>query len=186
MERLIIYGSQYGTTKRYAQRFSEMTGIPSLSYEAANDLTDCRLLVYFGGLYAGGLKGFRHIVKLLPERQMIYDEDAFTDKSINFLICEHIRGLLLEKLDNEIPHGVAVVVDRVSETSDKVFMDISIIVEKERHKGFIIGKNGVFIKELGISAREYAESLFRKQVVLHLFVKVDENWRVNNINKYGY
>ena len=42
MERLIIYGSQYGTTKRYAQRFSEMTGIPSLSYEAANDLTDCK------------------------------------------------------------------------------------------------------------------------------------------------
>ena len=42
MERLIIYGSQYGTTKRYAQKFSEMTGIPSLSYEAANDLTDCR------------------------------------------------------------------------------------------------------------------------------------------------
>ena len=67
MERLIIYGSQYGTTKRYAQKFSEMTGIPSLSYEAANDLTDCRLLVYFGGLYAGGLKGFRHIAKLLPE-----------------------------------------------------------------------------------------------------------------------
>lgn len=67
MERLIIYGSQYGTTKRYAQKFSEMTGIPSLSYEAANDLTDCRLLVYLGGLYAGGLKGFRHIAKLLPE-----------------------------------------------------------------------------------------------------------------------
>lgn len=67
MERLIIYGSQYGTTKRYAQKFSEMTGIPSLSYEAANDLTDCRLLVYFGGLYAGGLKGFRHIAKLLSE-----------------------------------------------------------------------------------------------------------------------
>lgn len=67
MERLIIYGSQYGTTKRYAQKFSEMTGIPTLSYEAANDLTDCRLLAYFGGLYAGGLKGFRHIAKLLPE-----------------------------------------------------------------------------------------------------------------------
>ena len=71
MERLIIYGSQYGTTKRYAQRFSEMTGIPSLSYEAVNDLTDCRLLVYFGGLYAGGLKGFRHIVKLLPENMKL-------------------------------------------------------------------------------------------------------------------
>ena len=68
MERLIIYGSQYGTTKRYAQRFSEMTGIPFLSYEAANDLTDCRLLVYFGGLYAGGLKGFRHYYKAAARR----------------------------------------------------------------------------------------------------------------------
>ena len=126
------------------------------------------------------------IVKLLPEREMMYDEDAFTDKSINFLICEHIRGLLLEKLDNEIPHGVAVVVDKVKELSNKVFIDISIIVEKERHKGFIIGKNGLFIKDVGISAREYAETLFRKQVVLHLFVKVDENWRSNNIDKYGY
>lgn len=94
--------------------------------------------------------------------------------------------MLLEKLDNEIPHGVAVVVDKVKELSDKVFIDISIIVEKERHKGFIIGKNGLFIKDVGISAREYAETLFRKQVVLHLFVKVDENWRSNNIDKYGY
>ena len=56
MERLIIYGSQYGTTKRYAQKFSEMTGIPSLSYEAVNYLTNCMILVYLGVLYAGGLK----------------------------------------------------------------------------------------------------------------------------------
>lgn len=126
------------------------------------------------------------IVNLLPEREMLYSEDEFTDKSINFLICEHIRGILLSRLDNEIPHGVAVVVDSENETKDKVYIDISIIVEKDRHKGIIIGKKGELIKEVGIRAREYAESLFSKQVVMHLFVKVDENWRDNNVGKYGY
>ncbi len=126
------------------------------------------------------------IVELLPENNMIYGEDEYTDKSINFLICEHIRGLLLEKIDNEIPHGVAVLVDSMNEQKDKVFLDISIIVEKERHKGIVIGKKGALIKELGIRAREYAERLFDKQVVLHLFVKVDENWRDSSTDRYGY
>ena len=126
------------------------------------------------------------IVELLPENNMIYGEDEYTDKSINFLICEHIRGLLLEKIDNEIPHGVAVVVDSMNEQKDKVFLDISIIVEKERHKGIVIGKKGALIKELGIRAREYAERLFDKQVALHLFVKVDENWRDSSTDRYGY
>lgn len=126
------------------------------------------------------------IVEYLPENDRIYGEDEYTDKSINFLVCEHIRGILLSKLDNEIPHGIAVVVEKMSEREDKVSMDISIIAEKERHKGIIIGKNGALIKEVGISARKYAEELFGKQVVLHLFVKVDENWRDLAISKYGY
>lgn len=126
------------------------------------------------------------IVEYLPENDRIYGEDEYTDKSINFLICEHIRGILLSKLDNEIPHGIAVVVEKMSEREDKVSMDISIIAEKERHKGIIIGKNGALIKEVGISARKYAEELFGKKVVLHLFVKVDENWRDLAVSKYGY
>lgn len=126
------------------------------------------------------------IVELLPEGEMIYGEDEYTDKSVNFLVCEYIRGQLLEKIDNEIPHGVAVVVESVNEKADKVFMDISIIVENDRHKGIIIGKNGTLIKELGIAARKYAESLFMKQVVLHLFVKVDKDWRDLDTGRYGY
>ena len=126
------------------------------------------------------------IVEYLPENDRIYGEDGYTDKSINFLVCEHIRGILLSKLDNEIPHGIAVVAEKMNEREDKVSMDISIIAEKERHKGIIIGKNGALIKEVGISARKYAEELFGKQVVLHLFVKVDENWRDLAVSKYGY
>ena len=126
------------------------------------------------------------IVEYLPENDRIYGEDEYTDKSINFLVCEHIRGILLSKLDNEIPHGIAVVAEKMNEREDNVSMDISIIAEKERHKGIIIGKNGALIKEVGISARKYAEELFGKQVVLHLFVKVDENWRDLAVSKYGY
>ena len=126
------------------------------------------------------------IASNLPVQEKIYDDDEFTDKSIKFLVCEFIRGLLLDKFDNEIPHGVAVVVDDYVENNDRVLMDISLVCEKDRHKGIIIGKNGINLKEIGVRAREYAESLFDKQVVIHLFVKVDDDWRNKNINKYGY
>ena len=126
------------------------------------------------------------IASNLPVQEKIYDDDEFTDKSIKFLVCEFIRGLLLDKIDNEIPHGVAVVVDDYVESNDRVLMDISLVCEKDRHKGIIIGKNGINLKEIGVRAREYAESLFDKQVVIHLFVKVDDDWRNKNINKYGY
>ena len=126
------------------------------------------------------------IASNLPVQEKIYDDYEFTDKSIKFLVCEFIRGLLLDKFDNEIPHGVAVVVDDYVENNDRVLMDISLVCEKDRHKGIIIGKNGINLKEIGVRAREYAESLFDKQVVIHLFVKVDDDWRNKNINKYGY
>lgn len=128
----------------------------------------------------------KKIEELLPIGEPIFSADEFTDRSVNFLVCEFIRGILLEKIDNEIPHGVAVVVDACAENEKNVVMDISIIVENERHKGFVIGKGGALVKELGVRAREYAEKLFSKSVVMHIFVKVDENWRDRNISSYGY
>lgn len=128
----------------------------------------------------------KKIEELLPIGEPIFSADEFTDRSVNFLVCEFIRGILLEKIDNEIPHGVAVVVDACAENEKNVVMDISIIVENERHKGFVIGKGGALVKELGVRAREYAEKLFGKPVVMHIFVKVDENWRDRNISSYGY
>ena len=66
MKTLIIYGSQYGTTERYAVKFAEMTDFPAVSYEDVNTLTDCERVIYFGGLYAGGVKGLKSTVKKLP------------------------------------------------------------------------------------------------------------------------
>ncbi len=126
----------------------------------------------------------KQIISKLPEQEQIFDNDEYTDKSIKFLVCEYIRGMLLDKFDNEIPHGIAVVVEDLKEDNKFVKMDIALICERENHKGIIIGKNGENLKEIGIKAREYAEDLFNKQVVLHTFVKVDEDWRNRNITKY--
>ena len=124
------------------------------------------------------------IVQNLPEGEPIFDKDEYTDKSIRFLVCEYIRGQLLDMFDNEIPHGVAVIVENMEENKKCVVMDIALICERENHKGIIIGKGGKNLKVIGSNAREYAEDLFNKQVILHTFVKVDEDWRNKNINKY--
>ena len=124
------------------------------------------------------------IVQYLPEGEPIFDKDEYTDKSIRFLVCEYIRGQLLDMFDNEIPHGVAVIVENMEENKKCVVMDIALICERENHKGIIIGKGGKNLKVIGSNAREYAEDLFNKQVILHTFVKVDEDWRNKNINKY--
>ncbi|WP_289782551.1 flavodoxin domain-containing protein, partial [Thomasclavelia cocleata] len=72
MNTLIIYGSQYGTTKRYAEKFSEMTHLPIISYENIKNLKEYERVVYFGGLYAGGVKGLKNTVKkLFPDTKLI-------------------------------------------------------------------------------------------------------------------
>ena len=67
MKTLIVYGSQYGTAKRYAEKFSQMTDIPVTSYEDIKELTGYESVIHFGGLYAGGVTGLKRIVKLLPQ-----------------------------------------------------------------------------------------------------------------------
>ena len=67
MKILIIYGSQYGTTKDYAEKFASMTGLPVISYEDIKDLTGYEVIIHFGGLYAGGVKGLKRTVRALPE-----------------------------------------------------------------------------------------------------------------------
>lgn len=124
------------------------------------------------------------IVALLPEGEPIYDEDYYTDKSVSFLIAEKVRGILLDKLDKEIPHGVAVIVSNFVERENIVKIDLEIICEREQHKGIIIGRGGSLLKEIGQKTREYAENLLQKQCLIKLFVKVDQNWRDKNVAAY--
>ena len=125
------------------------------------------------------------IVDYLPENEQIYEDDLYTDKSVSFLISEKIRGFLLNNLDKEIPHGVAVEIVNFEEMTDIVKIEAEIICEREQHKGIIIGKNGSILKKLGQETREYIENLLEKKCMLKLFVKVDKDWRNKNINKYN-
>lgn len=126
----------------------------------------------------------KRIVDLLPQSEPIFEDDLYTDKSVSFLIGEKTRGLLLDKLDNEIPHGVAVEVESFIEKEDIVDLRINIICEQERHKGIVIGKGGKTLKEIGQQVRKYAEDLLQKKCFVELFVKVDKDWRNKNIGRY--
>ena len=128
----------------------------------------------------------KQIVSLLPDREAVYDEELYTDKSVKFLIAEKARGYLLENIDQEIPHGVAVVVSRFDEIDSIAAIDLDIICERDQHKGIIIGKGGQTIKKMGQETRKYAEDLLQKKCVVKLFVKVDKDWRNKDIARYGY
>lgn len=131
-------------------------------------------------------KLLEEIVKKLPENARIFDEELYTDKSINFLICEKIRGFLLNNLEQEVPHGVAVVVENFEETTESVYVDVNIICEREQHKGIIIGKGGSVLKQVGKETRQYIENLLGKKCTLKIFVKVDKDWRNKNVEQYYY
>lgn len=132
-----------------------------------------------------GLKELeKQIVQLLPAREAIFDRDLYTDRSIKFLIAEKIRGLLLENIDKEIPHGVAVVISKFDETENFADICAEIVCERPQHKGIIIGKGGANLKNFGTEARKYAESLLDKKCNIKLFVKVDPDWRNKNVAEY--
>lgn len=131
-------------------------------------------------------KLIERIIDFLPKNNKIYDDELYTDKSISFLITEKIRGLMLNNIDKEIPHGIAVVITNFDENEEVVKIEADIICEREQHKGIIIGKGGLALKKIGQETRKYVEELLDKKCVLKLFVKVDKDWRDKNIQNYGY
>jgi GTPase len=110
---------------------------------------------------------------------MLFDVDSYTDKSTRFVAGEIIREKMLLALNDEVPHGVAIVVYKWSESSTLAKIYADIICEKERHKSIIIGKKGAMLKKIGQNARLEIEKMLGKQVYLELFVKVKENWQNN-------
>lgn len=131
------------------------------------------------------------ILKFLPEseeKNFIYDEDEYTDKSLKFVASEIVREKALYLYDKEIPHGLALDVIKFEETSNTTHIDIDIICERDSHKSIIIGNKGLKIKKLGELARADMEQLLGTKVMLKLFVKVEKDWRnrPNNLNDFGY
>lgn len=128
--------------------------------------------------------------KLLPYGPQFYDEDTVTDQPERQIVSELIREQALRMLDKEIPHGIAVVIDRMKERPDGRLIDIdaTIICERDSHKGIIIGKQGAMLKKIGTKARVSMENLLDTKVNLKLWVKVKKDWRDSDtlIKNYGY
>lgn len=126
--------------------------------------------------------------QLLHESGWFFDEDDITDQPERQIASEIIREKLLRTLDDEIPHGTAVVIEDFSETPKLLSIRAEIFCERESHKRIIIGKHGEQLKKIGTYAREDMEAFFGVKVYLNLWVKVKENWRddVVNLNNLGF
>lgn len=130
------------------------------------------------------------IVSKLPEGDRLFEEDIVSDRSERFMIAEIMREKLLLKFDKEIPHGIAVVVNKfaMSDNGDMYEISLDIVCEKRNHKAILIGKQGSAIKEVSSFARSDMEKFLGKKVFLTTYVKVKEDWRNSAalMKEYGY
>lgn len=130
------------------------------------------------------------IFKYLPYGPLYYDEDTLTDQPMRQIVAELIREKALHALDAEVPHGIAVTVEKMKERPDGSMVDIdaTIICERESHKGIIIGKQGAMLKKIGTNARYEIEKMMEQQINLKLWVKVRKDWRDSDImiKNFGY
>lgn len=128
------------------------------------------------------------VKSVIGEGPRYFAENQVTDKDASFMISEVIREKLLKLLKDEVPHDLAVRVDDIKSKSEAVYIRSTIIVDKESHKGIVIGKGGKRIKAIGIKARSDLEEYYNKRIFLELFVSVKEDW-LNNpriLKELGY
>ena len=153
-------------------RFDEIVPVSALKGQNTDDLIDA-------------------IFKYLPYGPMYYDEDTVTDQPMKQIAAELIREKALRCLSDEIPHGIAVTIERMRERLDGsniIDIDATIVCERDSHKGIIIGKGGEMLKKIGSAARFEIERMMDMQVNLKLWVKVKKEWLDNDLlmKNYGY
>lgn len=132
----------------------------------------------------------QHLKTYLTDDKMYFDADEVTDKSQRFIACETIREKALLLLNEEVPHGIGVQLNKMTYDAQKNKWDIdaNIITEKASHKAIILGKQGQMIKNIGIYAREALQKSLDGRVNLQLWVKIKEDWRNSEymLNEIGY
>ena len=130
------------------------------------------------------------VVSKLPEGDKIFEQDIISDRSERFMVGEIIREKILLKFEREIPHGIAVIINKFKLREDgKVYdINVDIICEKPNHKAILIGKQGSAIKQVSTFARTDLEKFLDKKVFLTTYVKVKEDWRNSAylIKEHGY
>ena len=151
--------------------FAEIVPVSALNGENAEHLVDT-------------------IFSYLQEGPQFYDEDTITDQPERQIVAELIREKALRLLSDEIPHGIAVSIEKMKERKKGNIMDIeaTIVCERDSHKGIIIGKQGAMLKKIGTQARKEMENLLDIKVNLQIWVKVKKDWRDSDflLKNYGY
>ena len=130
----------------------------------------------------------RVVMSYLPYGPQFYDEDTVTDQPERQIVAELIREKALHCLQDEIPHGIAVAIDRMKANRKVMHIDATIICERDSHKGIIIGRQGNMLKKIGSTARFEIEKMLEMQVNLKLWVKVKKDWRDSDflMKNFGY
>jgi GTP-binding protein Era len=119
------------------------------------------------------------LIARLPEGPALYPEEFLTDLPERFFVAEMVRERILEHTREEIPYSTGVVIDRFQEEPGLLRIEASILVERDNHKGILIGRGGTMLKRIGSEARRQIEAFLGTKVFLGLFVKVRERWREN-------
>ena len=156
-------------TYRKEMDFDEIVPVSALKRDNTKELVKC-------------------IMKYLPFGPAFYEEDAITDQPKRQIVAEMIREKALWSLNEEIPHGIAVTIEKMNRKKNIVNIEATIICEKDSHKGIIIGKQGNMLKKIGTSARRDIENLLEDKVNLQLWVKVKKDWRDSDflLKNFGY
>lgn len=159
------------SSQRFGNKFTEIIPISAVNSDGTQELLDT-------------------IVKYLPEGPKFFPDDMITDQPERFIAAEFIREKIFTLTQQEIPYQTAVVIEEFKEYPDKNIINISavIYVERQNHKGIIIGKKGAMLKEIGSLARADIERILGTKVFLELWVKVKDKWshRENLIREFGY
>jgi len=159
------------SSRRFENKFSDIIPISAVNSDGTQELLDT-------------------IVKYLPEGPKFFPDDMITDQPERFIAAEFIREKIFSLTQQEIPYQTAVAIEEFQEIPEKNLINISavIYVERQNHKGIIIGKKGAMLKEIGSLARADIERILGTKVFLELWVKVKDKWshRENLIREFGY
>ena len=159
------------------------------SIAAYQDIYDFAAIVPVSARSGENTKELLKVVyQYLPYGPQFYDEDTITDQPERQIVAELIREKALHCLNEEIPHGIAVVIDSMKKKGKVMHIDATIICERDSHKGIIIGKQGSMLKKIGSTARYEIEKMLDMQANLKLWVKVKKDWRDSDfmIKNFGY
>ncbi|MGI6509254.1 MAG: GTPase Era [Erysipelotrichaceae bacterium] len=128
------------------------------------------------------------IKKYLKDDIQYYPTDMISDYPEDFMIAEIIREKVLINTSEEIPHSIAVVIEKMETKKDLIIINAKIVCERDSQKKIIVGKQGLMIKKIGTFAREELELRMQRKIFLELFVAVEENWRNKNhqLKEFGY